>query len=656
MSDNNGLENTKYKLIKNEDKLILTDKKTLKSRVLEVEDIDYVVDDNQRLRDPNVIENYFRLKDEPYEPKMMTKTADYVREQKEADLIYSTNKYEDLIDEFIKKYSFTINEIKKLALIPDESTIKNLPFRTMEDKKAIINDFKILKKKLTENKNLGVDIFTYLKTYFDNYQYNLNLLSLYEKVDIKDYLKDKVFYSDNDDYKKVKNLDNLKSLKDLSDNHIDNFGNINFTLLSNLISKFKKIQEIYKSNKDKCKLAQPIATAEYNLNLTSNAGSGIGGGDLSIKELVKLYQNLNDDEKQFFNETLKDKNFKKYNSSIIPIMDKLNKKGLKASDNLKKLVDNLKIEDFSDFIDYMNTPIDKIPDEEKIEFKRNKPKETKGESSEEEQDEEIAPIEEKKDETIEGLKIDKTKFEPVEIPKPIEPPKPIPEPTAPLKKYIEANTIKNSVTGDYKVYLSIYNPIFSLLLKKCDQFEEKPEKKIDMDELITKITTEGLGYFNTTVKIQLIIDLINNSKTIGSSYVLTSRFWCASKTNQISYINKDSRKVYSGFEKNISQDWLRNGVSVSEPFKPFLSVCEKINDIVKKSIKAAAGYKKCVSAGWTDDTLVRIEKINDILREYSSGRINTSLLNVMRKTKLSSGWTDDTLVRIEKISNVLKDY
>ena len=177
-----------------------------------------------------------------------------------------------------------------------------------------------------------------------------------------------------------------------------------------------------------------------------------------------------------------------------------------------------------------------------------------------------------------------------------------------------------------------------------------------MDELITNITYQGLDYFDTTVKIQLVIDLINQSKTNAAPYALTSRFWCAPSTKSISFKNEDSTLIYSGYEKPINQEKLRNGVKVPEPFKPFLKDCVEINKIVALSVKVGAGYKTCVSAGWTDDTLVRIEKINDTLREYSSGRINTSLLNVMRKTKLSSGWTDDTLVRIEKINNVLKDY
>ena len=649
MSDNNGLENTKYKLIKNEDKLILTDKKTLKSRVLEVDDIDYVVDDNQRLRDPNVIENYFRLKDEPYEPKMMTKTADYVREQKEADLLYSTNKYEDLIDEFIKKYALSIKEIKKLALIPDESTIKNFTSRTLEDKKAIINDFKILKKKLTENKNLGVDVFTYLKTYFDNYQYNLNLVELYEKVDIDHYLKDKVFYDDIDNYEKVKKLGKIMSLKDLYDNHIDKFGSINLGLLNNLISKFKKIQEIYKNSGSNCKLAKPIVSTEYNLNLTSKTGSGMGGGDLSIKELVELYQKLTKEEKEIFDTLLKDDHYQYDKERRQNLLNRLKDKDLKFEGNIKILANNLGPTEYKDFVKNKDKSIDEISDET-ITFNKNKPKETKDEPSEEEQNEEIVPIEEKQDETIEGLKIDETK------PKPVEPPKPIPDPTAHLKKYIEANTIKNTEVRDYKVYLSIYNPIFSLLLKKFDQFEKTPEKKIDMDELITNITYQGLDYFDTTVKIQLVIDLINQSKTNAAPYILTSRFWCAPSTKSISFKNEDSTLINSGYEKPINQEKLRNGVKVPEPFRPFLKDCVEINKIVALSVKVGAGYKTCVSAGWTDDTLVRIEKINDTLREYSSGRINTSLLNVMRKTKLSSGWTDDTLVRIEKINNVLKDY
>ena len=98
------IQNDRYKITKNNDTLILTNKKTLKTRVLTPEDIDYVIDDNQHIRDTNIIENYFRLKDEPYTPILQTKQADYVKEYKDAEKLYNT-KYEDIIENFIKNLS-----------------------------------------------------------------------------------------------------------------------------------------------------------------------------------------------------------------------------------------------------------------------------------------------------------------------------------------------------------------------------------------------------------------------------------------------------------------------------------------------------------------------------------------------------------------------
>ena len=49
-----SIENSRYSLSKNGDILILTDKKTLKSRNLDIDDIDYVIDDNQKFRDTNI--------------------------------------------------------------------------------------------------------------------------------------------------------------------------------------------------------------------------------------------------------------------------------------------------------------------------------------------------------------------------------------------------------------------------------------------------------------------------------------------------------------------------------------------------------------------------------------------------------------------------
>ena len=342
MSDNKGLENTKYKLIKNEDKLILTDKKTLKARVLEVDDIDYVIDDNQRLRDPNVIENYFRLKDEPYEPKMMTKTADYVKEQKEAEKLYSAMKYEDLIDEFIKKYNLTTIEIEKFSQVPDETTIKKLYGRTDEEKKSMINDFKILKKKLTENKNLGTDIFTYLKSYFSNYSYNVELMDLNDKMNFETFIKDKSFYQNKEDYEKIKN-ENIKSLYDLLDKNINYFGGINLKYLNNLLYKYSGIAEICQDKQtyfkyDSNHLADAL-TDKYvdDLNLIVEK-EGKGGGEKedeeAFKKILNLYKNLDDDDKRTFDRLTSKDTYEEYNKAFDDYINLLQKN----EDEKKKVI------------------------------------------------------------------------------------------------------------------------------------------------------------------------------------------------------------------------------------------------------------------------------------------------------------------------------
>ncbi len=236
-----GLENTKYKLIKNEDKLVLTDKKTLKSRVLDVEDIDYVVDDNQKLRDANVIENYFRLKDEPYEQKMMTKTADYVKEQKEAEK-YGVKNYTDIIENFIKKYDFTNNELHALAAIPDETSIRKFNNRGDAEKRAIINDFKVLKKELSEDKKI-TDTFTYLKAYFKNYRES-HLDSSTKKTNklLINYLKDPKHYSA-EDYDKIKDND-IQNLDDMLKLEVEKFDNIDLNLLNNWVIRITEIFQI----------------------------------------------------------------------------------------------------------------------------------------------------------------------------------------------------------------------------------------------------------------------------------------------------------------------------------------------------------------------------------------------------------------------------
>lgn len=240
-SSSKGLENARYKLIKNEDKLILTDKKTLKSRVLDVDDIDYVVDDNQKLRDPNITENYFRLKDEPYEPKMTTKTADYVKEQKEADKI--TGKIQqDIVEQFIKRHNLTDEEIKLLADIPDIESIKKFKNRDTSDIKAIINDFKVMRKDLVEDKKIGTDPFNYLKAYFKNYKKTQSTPDNKNNSTLTNYLKQAEHYSP-EDYDKIKNKD-IKDLYDVYNSGVEKFDNINLKLLNNWAKIINMIYQV----------------------------------------------------------------------------------------------------------------------------------------------------------------------------------------------------------------------------------------------------------------------------------------------------------------------------------------------------------------------------------------------------------------------------
>lgn len=235
-----GIENDRYKITKNEDKLILTDKKTQKARILEPNDIDYVIDDNQKIRDSSVIENYFRLKDDKSELRFNTKKADYVSEYKEAEK-YTNKKYQDSVEDFLSKWNFSKEELDNLASVPDESTIRKFETRTDEEKKSIANDFRLMKKTLLEERKITTDPFTYLKAYFKNYVSVEEMESL-AKLKIDDYLHNRAFYSNDYEYDKIKSLE-VKSLKDLKDNKVDYFGHINLDLLDNFSKRMKVIKD-----------------------------------------------------------------------------------------------------------------------------------------------------------------------------------------------------------------------------------------------------------------------------------------------------------------------------------------------------------------------------------------------------------------------------
>ena len=301
MSDK-SLENDTYKLTKNGDSLILTNKKTQKTRVLEIDDANYVFDDYNHFRDSNIIENYFKLKEEQYTPPLQTKTADYVKEYKEAENLY-TKKYEDIIERFIKKFNLSLDEIEKLSKIPDDNSIKKFN-RSEEEKKEIINSFKVMKKELKEDKKIETDPFTYLKSYFKDY-YETKKVIDFVNVSINDFIKNKEKYTTEEDYEKIKNK-KIESLDDLANLGIKQFSNINLVKLTNYITKLAMIcKRVESSNNNPISLKninQPEfinSKLKYWWCITMNPqDGGITGGEK--KEYTSLTDNNVSNEKILF--------------------------------------------------------------------------------------------------------------------------------------------------------------------------------------------------------------------------------------------------------------------------------------------------------------------------------------------------------------------
>ena len=776
MTDNSGIENSKYKLTKNGDKLILTDKKTLKARVLDVEDIDYIIDDYQKLRDPNIIENYFRLKDEPYEPKMMTKTADYVKEQKDAEKLYSDKKYEDIIEEFITKHHLSKIEINKLAQVPDESTIRKFDLRTEENRKAIINDFKLLKKKLTENKNLGVDVFTYLKNYFNNYVYNENLLDFISKIDINTYLTSRVYYQNDMEYYKVKDNKDIKSLEDLDDLGITKFGGLDLTMLKFLINKYKAIMEIYDNKKDITEIDDRYINdprsikINYNLNFIPKNEPDDGATGLSCSgkvnkehynKLVEKYKKLNKDEKDLFitfhekvktkSTPLKDQpgryNFTYKNKSdmaydIDDYLQELSKKNI--SDELETLLKNCKDYNYNSVVKFLKNignndfydeiveehpveeiveehPVEEIPEEKPVEEKTKLSNEEKLQKCENDfnnlnnsdknviiniynQYQDYAPY--KKSKTLSDIKtmiqnminildkdtddkgfkinkrqelIDFLKFlnsidsniikdffnskTYIDYNLSILDHKPAETKTKPKIEKKEKPSDDDEEDDDdedddeyYTCLLSIGNSLFKDFFKVINGLENKLGEFSTFEELIKNIIKDGLGYFNNTARVKVLVDNVSKRRHKKSPYVLTGYIYAKSSRNKkpvLDFSRDRDKVVYSGQKKELTQRWLLppNPVKgLKKYFNQFMKpVLEKVQINPDQNASGKVGY------GWTDDTLTRIEKITNTLSNFSSGRVNNF---VWRATGdyVSSGWTDDTLTRIEKITNTLSTF
>ena len=213
----------RYVLSKENDKIILTDTQTGKKRTLTVDDIDYVVDDNQRLRDENTISTYFRLKEENFKPKTVTKKANLLQEYKQS----TTKDYADTFDyvaDFLNKAKLIPSELRELSDLPDESTINKFS-RPPQEKEHIISLFKELKENLNRKK---INVFEFIKSY----------LKRNEDFDLESKYKD-LNQMAHDLIPGLPKETKINNLQELYDQDVKQLGNIDLEKLNDMVNRLR---------------------------------------------------------------------------------------------------------------------------------------------------------------------------------------------------------------------------------------------------------------------------------------------------------------------------------------------------------------------------------------------------------------------------------
>lgn len=227
----------RYALSKDNDKIILTDTKTNKKRILTVDDIDYIVDDNQKLRDENTISTYLRLKEEDFKPKTVTKKANLIQEYKEAKKYEKNdiNKTDPMLD-FINKFNLTSLEREALILLPYKETIRKFE-RPEGEKNVMINDFQLVTEKIIEKGIKNTE--EYIKNYLIKYQKE-------HPVIFEDIFLLKSNYKNEADYEKIKKYINegnhINNLEDLYKQGIKVFKGIQLSCLNQLFNNYQQVK------------------------------------------------------------------------------------------------------------------------------------------------------------------------------------------------------------------------------------------------------------------------------------------------------------------------------------------------------------------------------------------------------------------------------
>ena len=230
-----------FSLTKSDDVIILKDNKHNKTYPISIEDIDYIVGDDNKLRNESIIERFIELRENKDKPiSMITKTADLKKEYEESNKTLFKN-VGNLIDLFINKYNLSNNDIKILSEIPDDVGIRKLK-KNDATTRNMMYDLRELKKNIKNEDQTISDTFNYLKSYLKSYTKTIEA-----PKDLLDYIRDP------NNYEGVwkENCKRFNNFKDVVDSGCPRMGTIKLNIIRRHKEFFTNVIGIIKENETK---------------------------------------------------------------------------------------------------------------------------------------------------------------------------------------------------------------------------------------------------------------------------------------------------------------------------------------------------------------------------------------------------------------------
>ena len=635
-----------FELSAQNDNVVLIDKRNQKRYVLDNEDVDQLIDNNNKLKSDEIVEKYLKFKTEPIVVQQQLKTADIKAEYEAMRDLYEPKVSTRIIDLFIDKFKLDNSELRKLEAFPDSKTIDSFN-RDETTKNNMKKEFKLMVEKLKKDTNIKTDPFLYMKFYFGTKIVKKDNAFIQEQL--SNLLKEPWKYAD-PNYVTPEEINRLKQhapYKKLSSFIFSVqrpvFDGINFMKIMTLLKIYYELQKNYFNNNIEGTNRYKSIFTDYNKNdkyLNFNIWSIKNNKpdnkkiSFSVKNQILYILNI----KHFDRVIKKQQSFKKYINSITPKIYALIKYLLisQPSANQYKVTINL-FGDFNDIKsdetifsdDYLIYKIEKIND--RVEKQQQKNKNTLWDNR---------IFEQTINDFKEYVRISDTERR-------------ITQKMTNLFNYESSDSSQSDDTSDDT--LSTEEEIKKLYIEKTKEDEDKEKTKKDESKEKTKDETKDESKEKTNDEIW-IEELEKQGEEYHNQQKEERKKRNQEKIEKMKdkLIKEDLKTDFNDFGildsftnsmKNAEeQDKINNNNKLQQQiFEGYLNQYGDIDDTGLES----EGRLKLFSAGWTDNTLTRIEELLKQLKQ-SSG------FNIPRQ-HYALGWTDDTLTRIDALLEQLKN-